>query len=303
MIMVSVIIVTWNSKDFLIKCLNSISEGCANLAYEIIVVDNASVDNTTNFIRENYSEVKIIENDTNLGFAAACNQAAQISSGKYLFLLNPDTILSRNSVADLIHFIENKSWVGAVGPQLLDNPGQITNSVRWFPAMLQSLVKDTVLGKILFWVKPGRLMHLLPMDKASSVDHVSGGAMLIKKEVWKELNGMDERFFMFYEDVDLCKRIINLGYNIYYLPTVQIIHVGGGSRHQDRSSAFFYSIRSKFLYFEKYYPKFSIIFKSIYKPMFLLDLGFDLILKFPNKTKYNQKKEFFKKYVIKLLFL
>lgn len=304
MITVSIIIVNWNTKDFLKDCLDSILESSGGISYETIIVDNASTDGSSRFIKERYPKVKLLENYTNLGFATACNQAAKVASGRYLFLLNPDTILHRDAISGLIDFMKEKSWIGAVGPQLLDGSGKIANSARRFPTMKQVLVRDTVLGKIMPWVKISRLVHILPMDKPSVVDNISGGALLIKGELWRELGGMDARFFMFYEDVDLCRRIREMGYNVYYLPTVKVIHLGGGSRHQERSSAFYYSIKSRFLYFEKYYPRWCVLlFKCIYKPLFLIELGLDLIFKLPTGAQYRIKRDFVKRYLLEFLSL
>lgn len=304
MIKISIIIVNWNTREFLKNCIESVPDACNGYDYEVIVVDNSSYDGSTEFIRTSYPDINLLANDTNLGFATACNQAAKVATGKYLFLLNPDTVLKKDAIKELVDFIENQSWVGAVGPQLLDGPGKITNSVRKFPTMTQALIRDTIIGKFIPWVKITRLIQILPMDKPSVVDNVSGGALLIKKELWKELGGMDERFFMFYEDVDLCKRIKEMGYNVFYLPAIKVIHLGGGSRHQDRSSAFYYSIKSRFLYFQKNYSRLTLIlFKCIYKPLFVIDLGMDLISKFPNSTKYKVKKDFLKRWLWEFLFL
>lgn len=304
MITVSIIIVNWNTKELLSGCIDSIPAACRDITYEVIIVDNASVDGSSEFIKERYPGIKLIENHTNLGFAKACNQAADEASGKYLFLLNPDTILHKDAISKLIEFIEKESWAGAVGPQLLDGNGKITNSVRRFPTMKRVLMRDTVLSKIMPWVKLSRLIHILPMDRPSVVDHVSGGALLTKRELWKELGGMDVRFFMFYEDVDLCRGIKEMGYNIFYLPAVKVIHLGGGSRHQDRSSAFYYSIKSRFLYFGKYYPRWSVLlFKCTYKPLFLIELGLDLVIKLPMSAQYKLKKEFVKRYLLEFLVL
>lgn len=304
MITVSIIVVNWNTKDFLPACLDSIPIGCGNVSYEIIIVDNASADGSSEFIKEKYPGIKLIENRINKGFAKACNQAGRLACGKYLFLLNPDTVLHKNSISGLIGFIEKQSWAGAVGPQLLDGKGKITNSARRFPTMKRVLIRDTVLGKLMPWVKLGRLIHIIPLDKPVIVDHVSGGALLTKRELWKELGGMDERFFMFYEDVDLCRCIKEMGYNIFYLPNVKVTHLGGGSRHQDRSSASYYSIKSRFLYFEKYYPKLTmVLFKCIYKPLFLIELGIDLIFKPPTSARHRMLKDFIKRYFIDFLTL
>lgn len=291
MIKVSIIIVNWNTKGFLVDCIDSIPSACGALPYEVIIVDNASIDGSSGFIKERYPCVKLIENQENLGFAKACNQGAKISSGNYLFLLNPDTILYKEAVSRLVGFMEEEPLAGAVGPQLLNREGELEDSVRRFPTMCRLLVRDTILGK---FIKVPRFQYSLSMDRASIVDQVSGAGLLVRRQLWERLGGMDERFFMFYEDVDLCRRIKDMGYNAFYLPTAKVIHLGGGSRHQDRSSVLYYSLRSKFLYLEKYNHRWKVlIFKSIYKPLFLVRILLRLY-----KMDY---RVFIKRYFLNLL--
>lgn len=289
---ISIIIVNWNTKEFLKDCLDSIPEACSDNQYEVIIADNASSDDSSGFIKGRYTGIKLIENRENIGFAKACNQAAKMAVGRYLFFLNPDTILQKDSISKLLKFIENESRAGIAGPQLLKKNGGIENSVRKFPLMKDALVRDTILDKIIPQFKKPRLAQTLPLQKASAVDQVSGAALLIRGELWKKLDGMDERFFMFYEEVDLCRRIKEMGFSVFYLPAAKIIHLGGGSRHKDRGLVFYHSIKSKFLYFEKYYPGYMVLlFKCVYKPLFLL------------RTVLGLKKDFVKRYLLKFLFL
>lgn len=258
MLTVSIVIVNWNTKEFLKDCLFSIPP---EIPHEVIVVDNASSDGSGDFIEKNFPDVRLIKNAANKGFAGACNQGADIARGKYLFFLNPDTILEKDSLGRLLEFVENRSWIGAVGPRLIGRDGRVQNSVRRFPT-----IRGIVLRKILPFGRKERLVYRLPDSIPSSVDQVSGAAFLIKKDLWKDVGGMDERFFMFYEEVDLCRRLKDLGYNIYYLPTARIIHLGGGSRHKDRQAVKNHSIRSMYLYFQKYEsPKRLFWLRLVYK--------------------------------------
>lgn len=255
MLEVSIVIVNWNSKEFIGSCLLSIPEG----DYEVIVVDNGSSDGSADFIEKRFPHTRLIRNSTNRGFAAACNQGASVARGEYIFFLNPDTILQKDSLRKLVEFARSQARLGAVGPQLIGRDGKIQNSVRRFPTM-----RGVLIGR------KGRLVQKLSSERPSSVDQISGAAFLIKRDLWRDVGGMDERFFMFYEEVDLCRRLKDLGYNIYYLPTARITHLGGGSRHKDREAVANYYLKSMFHYFQKYEsPKRFFWFRLVYRPMFL----------------------------------
>jgi len=182
--------------------------------------------------------------------------------------------------------MEKSSWAGIVGARLLDRKGRAQNSVRRFPTLLRLLIRDTILGRILPGFRKQRLVRYLSITEAAKVDQVSGAAFLIKKELWRALSGMDSRFFMFYEEVDLCLRVREMGYNVFYLPAATVTHLGGGSRHQARSAVFYYSTRSMFLFVDKHYSAgIACAFKCVYKPLFLLELGLDVILKPAERAK------------------
>lgn len=281
---VSIIIVNWNTKDFLKDCLSSIQKGTGGLSYEVIVVDNSSSDDSIKFIEDNFPNIKLIMNSINTGFAGACNQGASSAMGEYLFFLNPDTILEEDSIKKLVEFTEKpiSARLGAVGPQLLNRDGTIQNSVRRFPNLKDFLVRDTILKKLLPLKGKDRLIYNLSSQTPSIVDQISGAAILIRKSIWKNIGGMDSRFFMFYEEVDMCRRLMDLGYKVYYLPTATIVHLCGGARHKDRSAVFYYSVRSMFLYLDKYESTGKLfLFKLIYKPLFLIEL----LTGIRNKTK------------------
>jgi len=290
MIIVSVVIVNWNTKDLLKGCLDSIPDGAGGLHFEIVVVDNASDDGSAEFVEKNYAKVSLIKNVVNRGFAYACNQGADIARGKYIFLLNPDTILEKDTIRKMVEFLDSTEWVGVVGPQLIGRDGKIQNSVRRFPRLWDMLIRDTILKRILFFGKKGRITRTLSKDLPSSVDQVSGAAMLLRRDIWRDINGMDQRFFMFYEEVDLCKRLVDFGFKILYLPTARIIHLGGGSRRQDRSAVQLYSVRSMFQYFSKYELQRKMWwFRKIYKPLFTMELLLQIGVK--------EKREFLKKWL------
>ena len=294
MLMVSVIIVNWNTGDLLGDCLSSIPAGMGDLPFEVIVVDNASGDGSAALIKRDFGGVSLIVNTQNKGFARACNQGAAAARGEYLFFLNPDTILHSGSVKKLIEFARTCSWLGAVGPQLIGRRGKIQNSVRKLPRMKDFLIKDTMIKLIFPGGRKNRIVFTLPAARPSRVEQISGAAFLIPKALWHKFGAMDERFFMFYEEVDLCRRIRDMGYEIYYLPTAKVVHTGGGGRHQDRGRAFFHSVKSMFLYLEKYEPAPKLFcFQIIYKPLFLLQLLF--------QVRDKAKRDFIKKWLVEFI--
>lgn len=294
MLDLSIIIVNWNTKELLNDCILSIRKWAGAVTYEVIIVDNASYDGSSIFIEEKFPDVKLIKNTVNKGFAAACNEGAKNTDGRYLFFLNPDTLLTENCLEKLVEFSDKQIWFGALGPQLIGREGRIQNSVRKFPTITGLLTKNTIIGKIIPLLGKNKLACTLSQDKASSVEQVSGAALLIKKDIWRDVGGMDERFFMFYEEVDLCRRLKDLGYNIYYIPQVQIIHKGGGARKKDRSAVLYYLQRSMFLYLKKYESGRKLFwFKMLYKPLFLLEISAGVF----NRAK----REFLKKWTIEFI--
>jgi GT2 family glycosyltransferase len=291
---VSIIIVNWNTKELLQDCIKSVPDGAGNISFKIIVVDNASSDGSAKTVEEKFPDVVLIKNNDNKGFAYACNQGATVATGTYLFFLNPDTLLEKGCLQNLVEFADKQAWMGAVGPQLIGRDGKIQNSVRSFPRPRDVLIRDTFLKKIIPVSKKKKFLVKLSQKEASSVEQVSGAAFLIRRDLWKDIGGMDERFFMFYEEVDLCKRLKDLGYGIYYLPSARIVHRGGGSRRQDRSAVFYYSIKSMFAYLHKYEsPGKMFWFNLIYKPLFLLSLL--------TAVKNKEKRDFLKKCLIEFI--
>ena len=294
MLTVSVIIVNWNTGDLLKDCLSSIPAGMEDLPFEVIVVDNASQDGSAALVKENFHTVRLLMNTENKGFAHACNQGAELAGGEYLFFLNPDTILQAGSVKRLVEFAPTCSWLGAVGPRLIGRRGKIQNSVRNLPRMKDILVRDTMIKLISPSKGKARLVSSLPSDRPSRVEQVSGAAFLIPRFLWQKLGAMDERFFTFYEEVDLCRRIRDMGYEIYYLPIAEVIHTGGGGRHQDRARTFFHSVNSMLLYLKKYEPAYKLFcFKLIYKPLFLVQILF--------QVNDKAKRDFIKKWLIEFV--
>ncbi len=223
---VSIIIVSWNVKDLLQKCVESIQQYSSNISYEIIVVDNASTDGTAEMIQQ-FPEVTYIQNNTNAGFAKANNQGITQAQGEYILLLNPDTEFTENTIEQCIGRFDGT--VGVIGCQLHNPDGSIQLSVRRFPTFLSQLAILFKIHKIFPFVLHNYLAKDFDYTKEAEVDQVMGAFMCIPKKVLDTVGLLDEDFFIWFEEVDLCRRIKQAGFTILYYPDTSIIHHGGTS--------------------------------------------------------------------------
>ena len=228
----SVIIVNYNVEYFLEHCLLSVRKAVKDIDAEIFVVDNNSVDGSVNMLKSKFPEVKLIENKENTGFAKANNQAIRISSGKYVLLLNPDTVVEEDTFVKCLDFMDKHPDAGGLGVKMIDGQGKILKeSKRGFPTPWVCFCKMTGLTKIFPHSKRycGYYMGHLPYDKTNEVDILAGAFMLMRKEALDKVGLLDETFFMYGEDIDLSYRITQGGYKNYYFADTSIIHYKGES--------------------------------------------------------------------------
>lgn len=260
---VSVLIVTYASEDTIESCLSSALESAGHLGgqVEFIVVDNASPDNTARIVEVKFPSVRLIRCDENIGYARAVNFGLRESSGKYVLILNADCILTADALPVLLSFAESNKRVGIVGPMLLNRDGTLQPSGRRAQGAIHILlslmgmrgaVETSLLGR-------GR-NFLVPMD----VEEVSGAAMFCRREVLMAVGGMDERFFLYFEDVDLCMRVRGLGWRIVYCPMARIVHLHGHSTSKAASLARGAFFGSACTYLRKHHGSLAVIvFKLI----------------------------------------
>jgi len=228
----SVIIVNYNVKHFLEQCLCSVRKAVNGLETEIMVIDNKSSDSSIEYLEPKFPFVKFIRNKENLVFAKACNEGFRLSMGKYILFLNPDTIIPEDCFQKSIGFLESHDDAGALGIRMIDGAGKfLKESKRSFPAPLTSLYKLFGLARIFPHSKIFAKYHLGNLDenKIHEVDVLAGAYMMVKREVLEKMNGFDETFFMYGEDVDLSYRIQKAGYKNYYFSDSSIIHFKGES--------------------------------------------------------------------------
>lgn len=227
---VTMVIVSWNVRDALRRCLRS-AQLVSGLSTSIVVVDNASSDGSDDMVRTEFSNVRLIENSTNRGFAAAVNQGAA-GANSHILLLNPDVELEPETLSTLIKFFESHSRAGILGTRLSYPDGELQRSVKRFPRWLDLVL---VLSKL-----PNYLPSLVNRYQASDfdyhktqiVDQVMGSCYLIRRETWEELGRLDERFWIWFEEVDYCRRAAQQGWQTWYVAEAQARHGRGQSFQQ-----------------------------------------------------------------------
>jgi GT2 family glycosyltransferase len=236
-VVLSVIIVNYNSKLLIENCLLSVQKAIEKIDSEIIVIDNNSTDGSKDYLPAKFPGIRYVFNSDNIGFGKACNQGYKLSSGNYILFLNPDTIVSENSLQNCISFLGSHSGAGAAGVRMIDGKGKfLKESKRGLPSPATSFFK--LFGLIAIF--PGSktfakyYMGHLPEKENNPVDVLSGAFMMIKREAFEKVKGFDEEFFMYGEDIDLSVRLAQAGYKNYYLGSVSITHVKGGSTTYDQ---------------------------------------------------------------------
>ncbi len=231
-IQLSIIIVNYKVAPFLKQCVLSVQDACKNIPSEIIVVDNNSNDSSCEMLKTTFKNVILIANKKNTGFSTANNQGVAIAKGKYVLILNPDTVVSENTFTKILNFAEKQSKFGALGTKLIDGTGNfLPESKRGIPTPKVSL------SKILGFPKKGLETYYATHIKENETEKISvlvGAFMLIKKDVYNEVNGFDEDYFMYGEDIDLSYKILKKGYDNFYFPEVQTIHYKGESTTKNK---------------------------------------------------------------------
>ena len=228
----SIVIVNYNVAYFLEHCLYSVRNACKNIEAEVFVVDNNSVDNSLAMLKEKFPEVILIANKDNVGFSKANNQAMRLSSGEYILLLNPDTVVEEDTFEKCIDFMDSHPEAGGLGVKMIDGGGKfLPESKRGFPSIWVSFCKMSGLTKLFPHSKKyaGYYMGHLPEDETNQVDILAGAYMLMRKECLDKVGLLDEDYFMYGEDIDLSYRITKGGYKNYYFPEARIIHYKGES--------------------------------------------------------------------------
>jgi len=253
MVDLSVVILSWNVRDLLRQCLQSVTI-TRLLTSEIIVVDNASSDGSPDMLRAEFPEVRLIVSATNRGYPGGNNDGMTAASGRYVLILNPDTLVVGDALSTMLTYADAHSDVGVIGPQLLNPDGSVQSSRRRFPTLLTGLFESTWLQSL---APRGVLRHYYvqdrPDDATQAVDWVTGACLLVRREVIQQVGLLDEGFFMYSEELDWCRRIKQAGWKIVYLPEAKIIHYMGRSSDQVVAQRHIYFQTSKVRYFRKHH--------------------------------------------------
>lgn len=265
----SVIIVSWNLKDDLVACLMSLLENRPQADFETIVVDNASTDGTVDLLKKHFADVIVVANTENRGFAAANNQAVKIAKGQYIILLNPDTIVHPYCLENLITILDKNPEVGMCGPRLIDTDGATYSSVGYIPTFRSLLYSKTVFRSFGIFRSHYKKLTVndFDYDKQADVEQLSGAALMVRRSILEEIGLMDEDFFLYYEDADLCLRIRKAGWKIAYVPEAVITHIGGTSSEQIPIRKYIMLYKSLFVYLRKHRGRFvTALFSVVFKP-------------------------------------
>jgi len=286
----SICIVTFNACERLRACLRSLAQYPPRGEYEVIVVDNASTDDTITMLKNEFPQVRIIKNQTNEGFTKPLNQALSAASGRWLVSLNPDTLLTQDLFTPLHDFMVEHPEAGIITPKVLNQDGTLQLQCRrgqarplevfgYFLRLDRLFPRNKKLG--------GYLMRWLPENEIAEVPAVSGSCMLIRREVIDKVGLFDERFFAFQEDADLCFRARKAGWKVFYVPMSSLVHFGGEGGSAVRPYFGVYQWhRSYYLYYKKNLAKdYCFLFNWLYYALMAIKLAWAMLITFFKKNK------------------
>ncbi len=252
MLDLSIIIVNWNTRQLLADCLISILKTINGLKFEIIVVDNGSTDGSQAMLGEQFPQVQLFQNRENLGFARANNQALAIAQGRYFLLLNSDALATNGAIQALVELADNRPHAGITGAQLLNPDGTCQASHTPCPGLRQEFLILSGLGRLIY----GRWYPSRGPEEArgpQQVNYIEGACMLVRREAYEEVGGLDEGYFMYAEEVDWCYAMQEKGWQVWYQPAARVIHLGGGSSQHRRTQREADLYRSRVRFFHKNY--------------------------------------------------
>jgi GT2 family glycosyltransferase len=256
----SIIIVSWNTKALLRKCLQSIYDETKKYSFEIVVVDNDSPDDSAGMVREEFPDVKLVANKANNGFAPANNQGLEVAAGKNILFLNPDTVVLKGAIDKMMDYLlANKDkGVGCVVCKLLNDDMTLQKSVNNFFSLWSSFFENRFFADILQKLNTKKMfMSFWDHADTREIDWAYGAVFLVSEECYKKVGMLDDRFFIYAEEMDYFMRIRKAGYKSIFLHDVEIIHYGKSSSRQRRAAMFIQNYKSLYLYIKKHYSAFT----------------------------------------------
>jgi GT2 family glycosyltransferase len=249
--MISIITVSWNTAPLLEDCIASILANPPTSPFEIWVVDNASTDDSPRMVREKFPQVHLVENRENVGFARANNQAIRQCAGTYILLLNPDTLVASGALQALLDFLEKHPETAAAGPRTLNPDGSLQISSHPRPTLSRELWRLLHLDRLLPYAEYSRTKW--ETNEAQEVDVLKGACVLLRREALDQIGFLDEDYFIYSEEVDLCYRLQRAGWRLFWLPQSEIVHLGGQSTQQVPGEMFLNLYQGKIRYFRKHH--------------------------------------------------
>ncbi len=255
MLDLTIVIITWNEKDFIFSCLESIYNNMPNLSFDIVLVDNDSRDGINDLVKKRFPKIKLVENSRNMGVAFARNQGIAQASGRYILLLDADTVVLPAAIDKMVEFMDRHEDIGILGPKLVDAKGNLQFSCRRYHTALTSLLRR--LSFLPFIAASPILRKYYMQDwnhqEPRDVEHIIGACQVIRAKAQSEVGFLDNRMFYGWEDTDYCVRMHRAGYKVFYYPYVSIIHFEKKLSHgRIFSRLLFENIKSMLIFFIKY---------------------------------------------------
>lgn len=253
----SIVIVNWNIRDMLAQCLESVYAHPPQDQFEVLVIDNASTDGSAAMLRVRFPQARLIENRENVGFARGNNQAIQQTTGDYVLLLNPDTQVRPGALQTLVDFMQEHPEAGAAGAYILNPDGSLQTSCYPVPTLSRELWRLFHLDALHAY----GVYHMNDWDVKSprQVEALLGACLMVRRSILDQTGLLDEDYFIYTEEIDLCYRIRQAGWSIFWVPCAQVVHYGGQSTRQVATDMFLRLYQSKILYFRKHHGPLAVL--------------------------------------------
>jgi GT2 family glycosyltransferase len=249
----SIVLVCWNNKDYLEPCLRSLYEGDLRSKFDIVVVDNGSTDGSQEMLRSKFPQVKIIQNDHNVGLGRASNQGIEATKGRYVLLLNNDTVVNGSSMDAMVGYLDANPDAGAVGGQLLNPDGSVQSCYNRFPSLREEFFIATRLGELIWEGYPAIIYD----QSVRSVSWLGSACLMLRRASLDQVGLLDEEYFIYGDEADLQYRLKKAGWQVYYIPQATTIHYGGRSMNRWARRKMVY--RGHLLFFKKNYSPFRTV--------------------------------------------
>ena len=294
---ISIVIVNYNVKEYIISCIESIyKHSKARLSFEVIVVDNNSKDGSTKKIEDLFPKVTVLKNNKNFGFSFAANQGAELSSGNYILILNPDTLFNDDVLKKLYNEAKNQQNLGVLGPSLVSENGSVHQSFWRDPNIFTTILSIFHLDFLNIY----KNYNNVTFEKSKTVDTISGGAFFLKKDLFVKLGGFNDALFWM-EDIDFCKRVRQKNYNVIYFSKAKIIHFIGKSSEKNLKVSISNQLISKIKFYKIHGGKLSVSFILIAVIIISTLKSIIFLLLFPFSQNFKRKFLAYKYTLVKVL--